>query len=290
MHTEKNLRTVYYFASSPHPVHEGFITDPPDGYKIISNISFEDTGINITHEKSFLRKAHIFSKISYILKLPRIWYINKNCDLIHTNSGILVLNKKPWIVSVEHAASFFNLNWEWLDNVQIKQKIVSFLNNNFCRKILPFSYVSKESILNAFKEYRNYLEPKIEVVYPTLSLKRVNCRLNKHSNDKVKILYVGEFFQKGAKELLKAFEILSRNYDIELTMFVGSHPVDEIKQQKKDLFISSYRHYKNLHIYTKHLPRDELFENFYMASDIFVLPTFGDMYFCACFLRITNNK
>jgi len=280
MRTEKNIRTVYYFASSPHPVHEGFITDPPDGYKIISNISFEDTGIIRQYEKSFKKKSSIASKVLDILKIPRMWYVTTSTDLIHTNSGVLILNKKPWVVSVEYATSFLNLKDEYLNDKRRVKKVIDYLCSDYCKKILPFSYASKESILSAFKEYQNYLEPKLEVVYPTLSPKRVNCRLNKHSNDKVKLLYVGEFFRKGAKELLKAFEVLNRNYNVELTMFVGSY-IDESIQEKEESIIKQYQKYRNLHIYKKYVPRDELFKNFYMASDIFILPTFGDWYPCA---------
>ena len=164
------MKKIYYFASSVHPVHQGFIANSPEGYSLSSNIAFKDTETIRQYEKSYRRRLVLVSKVSNIVNPPRLWYSRAKCDLFHTNSGVLLTNRKPWVVSAEYGNSFFlNPLNDLPNNSLFKKYAARLLRGKYCKKILPYCEATKKSFLEVFQDYRQELETKTEVVYPPIN-------------------------------------------------------------------------------------------------------------------------
>lgn len=215
-------------------------------------------------------KRRIASLLLNKFKLPRMMYIFDNSsDLIHSNRGILILNKKPWVIDIDYVGYFFGKNLynkKILEKSWLKSIVSKFLLSKYCKKIICWSNAAKFSIINVFKSEE--IEKKTEVVYPAIpSIEKPK----KLKNDKIKLLYVSSSFFKGGEEVLLAFKRLLKKYeDIEL---IFKCDVPENIKQKYSLREIHFLPYKS-----QLLPRDELIRNFHMKCDIFVYPTLHDLF------------
>ena len=215
-----------------------------------------------THSVKRLISSVLLEKFS----LPRMVYVKTNADLIHSNRGILVLNKKPWVIDVDHVGYFFGPNiLNDTNNTFLKKLVSRFLKSEYCKKIICWSNAAKTSVDHVFKGTN--IEEKSEVLYPAVNAPRI-----KHSkHDNLKILYVSSSFSKGGIETLEAFRILSKMYDdIEFT-FKCDVP-NHLKKEYEGYSITFHPYKTDL------MPREQLIENFYFNSDIFVYPTSGDLF------------
>jgi glycosyltransferase involved in cell wall biosynthesis len=187
----------------------------------------------------------------------------KDYDLIHSSRGILILNKRPWVVDFEHIGSFGAFTFERVKKISLK-----LLNSNYCKKILPHCVAAMNSFLNGWKIDSQSIIEKLEVLYPAIETRK----MKKSKKPKINIGFLatrGAFYEKGGKEILEAFKILSKKYeDINLIMKVK--PPEEI--------LKTYSQ-SNIKFLTTHFnTREELFEKFYKNLDIFVLPTYVDSF------------
>jgi glycosyltransferase involved in cell wall biosynthesis len=190
-----------------------------------------------------------------------MFFVIKACDLIHSCRGILILNKKPWVVDVEHGASF---GFYKTINKSLVEKLLS---SKYCKKIMPYSEAAKKSLSSAY-DTSNFKE-KIEVVYPAIPPLHIKKRKEKFN--RVRLLFIATgttFYRKGGKELLQAFDILNKKYDIQLTM----------KCKVPEKFEKKYKNMSNVIFTSEIVPREKVFENFYLKSDIFVMPTYVDSF------------
>lgn len=184
-------------------------------------------------------------------------------NLIHSSRGFLVLNKKPWVVDLEHVGSFGAFHKE-----KVKRIAIKFLKSNWCKKILPHSIAAKNSLINAWKINDRKILDKIEIMYPAINKRNIK----KVKKDEISIGFLatrGAFYEKGGRELLEAFKILSKKYD-NIRLIMKVKPPEEI--------IKRYSLPK-VEFLTKHFnTREELFREFYEKIDIFVLPTYVDSF------------
>lgn len=256
-----NMKNInVYFFGGKHPIYENILKYPPQGIKYNSNLKMEDFDKLSIYNKSYEKKKDIVVKTMTKLKLPRMIYIPQKCDVIHSARGFLPLNNKPWVVDVETVASFSFGGY----NVS-KTLVEKFLSSKNCKHIMPHCMASQKSVESLLNTKR--FKDKLEVVYPALPV-------NPHKrtkSDMIRILYVTKsysFAGKGGKELIKAFDILSKRYDdIELIM-----KVDMNEEQRK--LVKNDR----ITILDKNIPRDKLFSDLYTNADIFVLPSFIDSF------------
>ncbi|MEM5782043.1 MAG: glycosyltransferase family 4 protein [Candidatus Aenigmatarchaeota archaeon] len=258
MHT--NLKV--YLLSGFHPIYESIIRNPPTNVNYISLHPLSVFDSLEIYRKGYEIKKKILIKILNGLRLPRIFFVTKNCDLIHSCRGILILNRKPWIVDIEHAGSFGNY-------LKINKRIVNkLLSSNYCKKILPHCMAAGESLKNAY-DTSNFKQ-KIEILYPAISTHWIKGIKRKYE-DKLTLLFIGKgisFYRKGGKEILQAFDILNKKYDIKLIM--KTEPPEEIKRK--------YGKRDNIEFFTQTISRNELFLKLYAHSDIFVFPTYVDSF------------
>jgi glycosyltransferase involved in cell wall biosynthesis len=251
-----------------HPIYADLFRYPPNGISYLSNLftnSISDfSQMNVYSKKMMLTKS-IYMGLCSAFKMPRVYYVIKDCDLIHS-AGVCILNRKPWIVDAEHASIFLNMEHNKLIDPKYKAKIVKSLSSGFCKKICTYSNAASNSLFNAFD--CSGFSDKIETVYPSIA-HRSDTNADKQS-DKIVILHISNSFDwRGGKEILKAFELIDKKYDnIELIM----------KTRVPDEYIKKYSKYKNLYIHNNRVSREDLFKNYFLKSDIFVSLSFNDTF------------
>lgn len=251
-----------YLLAGLHPIYESLVKFPPSKIQYISSISPKSFDSLEIYKKEYETKKRVIVKLLTILRLPRMVFITKNCDLIHSCRGVLILNRKPWVIDIEHAGSFG-------DYLKInKNVLIKLLSSKYCKKILPHCMAAAKSLDSAYNV--SGFKEKVEVLYPAISTHFVK-KLKRRKNEKTVLLFVGKgksFYRKGGKELLQAFDILSKRYDVKLIM--KTEPPEEIKRK--------YGTRRDIEFFSKTISRDELFIKIYGTSDIFVLPTYVDSF------------
>ncbi|MDP2628873.1 MAG: glycosyltransferase family 4 protein, partial [Nanoarchaeota archaeon] len=214
----------------------------------------------------YVKKA--ITKVQGILQLPRMMHSSVDSDLIHSTRGVLMTNKKPWVVDVEMAASFVGLmNWNSLKKPIAKMIISKYLSSDYCKKILPYSYAAKKNI-EEWIDCKKFKD-KIEVVYPAYH----STKVKRKQSDEVTLSFICrtspidlDFYIKGGHDLLKAFQILNKKYDNIHLKIKGSIP----KHLQKNL--------KNITFTEENLPREKFYEEFLFKPDIYVQPTLVDTF------------
>ena len=264
-----------YCWSGRHPINESIINHPPEGFEIRSNMSPGQFSIVKEYEKGYDLTKKVATQVYNLLKLPRVIWVRESCDLIHTSSGAIPLNRKPWVVGVEYASSFVGLQEEKMQNQVYLRRVAKYLSSDYCKKILPFSEACKKSIENAYRPYLDGFARKLEVLYPAMEPWAQTSKPKEEGP--LRLLHIsGHFFDKGGRELIEAFRILERSgYELELYMIVDapSHHQDEFKS-----VLHKYGPHQGIHLITEKLPRMVLLERYYSIADIFVLPTYIDFF------------
>ncbi|MBI4015354.1 MAG: glycosyltransferase family 4 protein [Candidatus Aenigmarchaeota archaeon] len=240
-----------------HSVFEDLIKYPPKGVEYVFPPYVVPSKNKIVNniKRGLFRSYLRFTNNPHALKVNPM-----GAELIHGCSGILVKNDMPWVLDLEHAASFVGFQAGRLENV--RKKVEKYLAGKNCKKIMPWTEAGKMSILNGldcsgFKE-------KLEVVYPAIAPRNVA----ETKSDSVRFLFVSYgFYIKGGMEVLKAFETLSKKYDVELTM-ISDVPKDIVEKYSGKFKVK----FPGLQ------PREKVLTEFFPNSDVFILPTYTDTF------------
>jgi len=244
------------------PIYKELTDFPPHN---VNYLSKGTVGAEVYYSRYYMLKRKFLSKIMDLLRIPRMTFLNvKNADLIHSSRGILILNRKPWVIDVDHATAFVGFDIKKWEENRYRNLVKKFLSSNYCKKIMPWSEAAKKSLTNSIDISK--FEEKVETIYPAV---HVFNKQNKKSSEKIRLLFVSSiFYQKGGREVLQAYEYLRNKYDIELV--VKSDISAEMRKKHQDVKFHPYK--------SQLLSRDELLKNFYSLADIFVYPTFVDFF------------
>ena len=238
-----------------HSVYDDLVKHPPKGieYKLPSFVTASKSKAKDTVKK------RLFQNYLKIFNKPHAIYVNpKDTELIHACSGILIKNKFPWVIDTEHAASFVGFHAGRLE--KLHRKVEDYLSSDWCRKIMPWSEAGRTSIINGLNTSR--FREKIETVYP--AIKPVDVKKKKHSG--LNLLFISvRFYTKGGRELLEAYEALTRKYDYNFTVI--SHVPEAVK-----------RKHPRIEFHEPNIPRQRLLDEFYPKTDIFILPSYMDTF------------
>ena len=253
-----------YLRLSSHPVFKYLTNYPPPGVTYNMDQKTFTLSASSGLKKMIKKKAwHLVTRVR-----PPQAKIDSRKRLIHSCHGMLISNKSPWVVDVEHAPSFANYNIGGLQKPWYVNKIVKLLASDSCKKIMPWTNAAKISIENAFKN--KGINRKLEVVYPAVDIKAVS---GKRDPSIVKLLVVSRFFyEKGGKQALEAFVKLDKKYDVRITLL--SMVPEEIKRK--------YSKFKNVEfvekIFVNTKRPDAIFEDYYSKHDILLNLTFADTF------------
>lgn len=208
-------------------------------------------------------KRKLFRFYMRVTNKPHSIYVpqKRGSQLIHACSGVIPLNNSPWVLDIEHVNSFVGFQpGRHLDNV--KAEVEKHLASGNCKKILPWSEAGKMSLINGLSSGR--FKQKIEVVYPAMAPIK-NVKKIKH--DKPTILYIGNnFYEKGARELLQAFDKIKHKIDLKL-IIVSNTPKEYLE-----------KYGRQVEFHEPKIPRQRILDEFYAKSDIFVLPSYHDTF------------
>jgi glycosyltransferase involved in cell wall biosynthesis len=257
----RNIRVYAFFGT--HPIYETLVKYPPENIQLINAPPKEIYDSLSIYSPIKRRLKDDIKEIAHMIGIPRmIWLPTLNADLIHSSRGFLVLNRKPWVVDIEHIGSFGNFKKESVKRITLK-----FLSSNYCKKILPHCKASMYSFFNAWNP-PSKIKNKTEVLYPAIEPRNFKKKMRKT----IRIGFLAtrtSFYEKGGRELLEAFKILSKKYD-NIELWIKSKVPNELLKKYKNLPIKV--------IEENYLTRDELFKNFYQQLDIFCLPTYIDSF------------
>jgi len=264
--------TSVYFWGGPHPINESFITSPPDGVILKSNLSTGDFfKIGEYAQRQTFLKAILTSGLK-TLGLPRVALIKTDCDAIHTNGGVIPLSNHLYFVTIEHASSFLHLDDDLFASDYWKRMLISFLIKKRCKKILPYSEATRLALEYGLEQYYDKIKEKVEVLYPAIDAKihykdypRIKNKESFH------ILFISRhFFDDGCRELIEACKRLSNNYDITVDIITNppSHHIQYFEEYTRNVDPTIFR------IHRESIPRELLFRDYYSQSDLFVLPTY----------------
>lgn len=241
-----------------HSAFDDLVKYPPKGVDyFIPNLVTTSKNKTVS-----LLKRKLFRLYTRMANKPHSIYVPTRSDtqLIHACSGMIPTNNSPWVLDIEHVNSFVGFQ-PGRHLASVKKKVESFLASDNCKKIMPWSEAGKISLLNGLDARK--FEHKIEVVYPALA--PVEAKKIKH--DRPTVLYIGNnFFEKGARELLQAFDRIKSRVDLKLVM-VSNVPKDYVKKYGEEV-----------EFYEPNIPRQKILREFYPRSDIFVLPSYHDTF------------
>ncbi|MFX0138255.1 MAG: glycosyltransferase, partial [Candidatus Hodarchaeota archaeon] len=212
-----------------------------------------------------------------ILKNPRLNKLAKNyfCnirtniikkfspDIVYCINGQFIKNEVPWVIDVEHVGVFtVNYNHQGLQRKEYKSYIENFLISEYCKKILPYSETSKNSIL-ANLNCKKFIE-KIEVVPNAVKFKK---DIKKVPHQTFNILFTGsvqnedEFYNRGGQELTISFLQMIKKYP-KINLIIRAKIPKSIK--------NILQNKKNIQIYEKPLIFNK-FEELFLKSDLYIL-------------------
>ena len=253
-----------FLRQGSHPLYSQLVRYPPRG------VQFQKSSLTTAGDKGLVKNFKRFVWDQATKFRPPIFHVNSgDTNLIHSAYGSLVSNEKNWVVDVEHGASFAKYHVKSLENENYRRKIIELLASPFCKKIMPWTHAAARSVSGYFENPS--IVRKIKVVYPALKPRNIPI---KKDDGIFRILVTNRFFyEKGGKQALDAFAILSKKCDVRMDVLA---PVpQEIKRQ--------YSQIKNLNFVDKIFVNEpggveEMFREYYSKAHMMLHLTFGDTF------------
>ncbi|MFZ1970841.1 MAG: glycosyltransferase family 4 protein [Candidatus Nanoarchaeia archaeon] len=242
-----------------HPQFREIIDFPPEDVEYVYDPIVGDHNNELTR-----RKREVISFVQRYLQVPRMAKIENEdkFDLIHSTRGILIRNKKPWVIDLESGAAFSGLEWTTLKKPRMRRLIRKYLSSPYCKKIMPQSEAARKTLLENVDCFG--FEDKIETVY----LAYHTTKLERKKSDKVRLSFIGRgFFEKGGNDVQEAFKILDKKYPGKLQLKVKCNVPEDHKLDMNNVI---------------YLPKIddplEFYKEIFGDCDIYVQPTTVDSF------------
>ncbi len=256
---------VYLFKGG-HPLYETLISNPPEGVEYLPKKSDEGTQEYALYQPghSFVRKA-VDGTFS-LLNMPRYYPILRRYDLVHSGRGFLILGPNKYVVDMEHIASVVGMRHDRLRSAGLRRAIERALASDKCLGLLPHCLAARKTISLVTSEQK--ILSKTAVVYPAVAPSRTPAR---GSDESPEILFMGEYFWKGGRELIAACERLAGKLDFRLTYIsLRVHPpasvIEKISKKMNITYVQGP------------IPRKKLLDEVYPRTSLFVMPTYIDSF------------
>lgn len=258
---------VVYLFRGKHPLYETFVSNPPDGVEYVPQERSAGA-----EEYRLYRPSHSMirrlSDISFeMLALPRLVPVLRSYELVHSSRGFIPVGPNDYVVDIEHASSFVGMKHSRLNSDRTRRVLTKLLTSPKCCRILPHC----EAAMKTLPLIADGLDltSKATVLYPT-----VDCSIferPRELSDPPHLLFMGEYFWKGGRELIRACIELSKRLDFRLTYIsLRVHPprpvIESARKEIKMTYIEGP------------LPRKSLIEEVYPTVDTFVMPTYIDTF------------
>jgi len=246
-----------------HQIYQEIVNYPPKGVEYVG-VSKETTGGKYYESKKMKEKLGWFLQK---FKLPRMIYVKPgNYDIIHSSRGIIPLNRKPWVIDMEHVHSFFGLNPDLIKNKFWKRFVEKKLASENCKAILCHCEATRQ----AFFHYLDCskFKDKIKVLYPSSHI----TKISKKPHKKIRLLSILSLFeQKGGPQILEAFSRLEEHYD-NIELWIKADVPEMLKKKYNSKNIKYFGYHGEI------VPREYLLKKFHAQCDIFLYPTLCDSF------------
>jgi glycosyltransferase involved in cell wall biosynthesis len=198
-------------------------------------------------------------------------------DLIHTNGGIVPASGSPWVGSVENPSSFYGFREKWHEKPRLRARLARLLLSERCRAILPYSEATKEYLFTSLKDWEAKLSSKTHILRPAIDqyllIDPVELQQKWDEGGPTRFLFVGNhFFDKGGREVLRAFRVVRDEVDCELSVVTS---VPQHHERFFGRYITELKNEKKVNFFPTGLSRTALFR-LYRKSHCFVLPSYMD--------------
>jgi len=247
-------------------LYKSIINYPPDGYQfptptnngkpipVWRKIAYK--GVLATRPYSFL----LMQALEGESKIPN--------DVDLTLSTELLKTDKPWINMYDNVMQF---RFGDIRHQKFHQKRInkSFTQDS-CKKILTWCNLNKEHMRLVFDDSKFY--DKVDILRPAVPKKDFK---RKYDKDEVQLLFVDtfrtcDFHDKGGKEVMMAFETMSRMKEFKnIKLVIKSNLTSYLKARYSKILKKD-----NVILYDRLLSRGEM-ENLYKESDILLHPTWN---------------
>lgn len=259
--------TRVYFFRGKHPMYESFLTSPPPGVEYLP--AAKPSG---AEEYDLYSSSHsLFRRVADVafagLGIPRIVPVVGRYDLVHSSRGFIPVGPNPFVIDVEHASSFVGMVHSRLQPGYTRAVITKFLTSRKCRAILPHSLAARNTI--ALLTGESAVHEKATVLYPAVEASLFPERQS--LTEPPHILFMGEFYWKGGREVLAACSELAKRLDFKLTYIsLRVHPPESV--------IGNAAEGMNLDYIEGPISRRKLINLVYPTVDIFAMPTYIDTF------------
>lgn len=257
---------VYLFRGK-HPLYETMLSHPPDGVEYVPRRSRDGIEEYSLYSPYYSMIRKLSDQAFSALGTPRRIPIIADCDLVHSSRGFLVLGPHPFVVDFEQAASFVGMQHRRLDSQRMRRSVARAVMSKKCKALLPHCEAAARSLATIAPE--KSVSDKMRVVYPVVDTGL--CSAARVPEDPPRLLFIGEYYWKGGREVIEACMRLSDKLDFSLTFItIRVHPPAGVVEKAKSKLRMEY--------IQGPIPRKTLFEEVYPRSDIFVMPTYLDTF------------
>jgi glycosyltransferase involved in cell wall biosynthesis len=255
------------FVGRKHSLYSGFFENPPTGYRFVeskglwTSIARENLSPNRLLVDTVLELTSRWMPLNLFSGLAAPFASRVPHDMLYS-SGHVIWRNEPWVVDLEMASHLAGYRTNHL--MRYARILRSRLESENCRGILVWTDAARESLLRSLKA--NDLESKIWVVRLAVPsrpfFRKMQPRLKK-------VLFVGstnfpaDFHHKGGKEVLRAFENVSRERnDVEFIM----------RSIIPSEFSEACKRMRNLTLIQELIPWHRM-EELFASADVFVFPS-----------------
>jgi len=274
--------TDVFFLGPHHPIFETVVKHPPRGYRVTGDVSdYSGKDIKEYYDKFYLVTKSTANNLFRLFHFPRVILISHEhlFDIAFTVNA-LPLTSKPFIVGAE---TVYHLIGYTTYNPFTASTLIKMLRK--AKAIVAISYASKESIINYIRLFKpeiiKEIQEKLEVVYPAIDVSYSNSILStREESDTFWLVHVNTRpLLRGLREFLEASTVLGNEFDIGLRIKLTPRFVTEEVIQILNRYIEKLSNL-GVKIYLKigNLTRKELFKQFYLQGNLFVLPTWRDTF------------
>ncbi|MEW5748737.1 MAG: glycosyltransferase family 4 protein [Candidatus Thermoplasmatota archaeon] len=274
-----DLPTVY-FLGGHHPSNEPFIRSPPSNVRLCSRVTakeFEEFGRLKQYSGMWPVMKKTNDALYRSIGMPRLLPVFGRYDLVHTNGSVIPLCPGPWVASIENPSAFYGFDERWHEIPRMRKRLASFLISERCRAIMPYSEASKRYLMMGLADWKETLELKTEVIPLAIDKRLIRKKPEdlkaRDVSEKMRFLFVGNhFFDKGGREVLRAFRNIRDYHDSELTIVTSAPPHHSKEFQE---YIPKIKAEKDVRFYHTGIPRSELMK-LYDSSHVFAFPSYMD--------------
>jgi glycosyltransferase involved in cell wall biosynthesis len=257
----KNIKIKPIFGG--HQIYQEIVNYPPEGVEYLG-VSSGTKGGKYYESKRIKER---FGRWLQIIKLPRMFYaFPGDYDLIHSSRGIIPLNRKPWVMDMEHVHSFFGLNPEIIKDKFWKRYLERKIASKFCKGILCHCEATRQAFFH-YLDCSKFKE-KIQVLYPSSHI----IPLKKEKHKKIRILSIlSNFNGKAGPQVLKVFSKIEKKYP-NVEFWIRADVPEELKKRVNLKNVRYMRYFGDI------IPREQLLREIYSQCDILFYPTLTDSF------------